>query len=440
MASGDTKTGQLLDALENGGDISNIVGCCNTNLQNYLIESIDSVNDAKEEIAEKGGTVGDTGLSGLASEIASIPTGGGNVPIGDYGKVAYYTKLSFVVENIMEMGCNAEVIDPSKLASFAEGGSVELLYEDGSWQVGWGGGDTYTTAEVESEIGVRITNIVDNFAEVHIQGTSDVDITSERKECTIDTLQDFGEFYTDSSSSVTLPNGDTIVPDQIVGYILGSEVTSIGDNFMNACSNFSSFDASLATGLTTIGNLFLANLHKLTGELSLPTVTSVGNQFLHYTHFTSIKLPNLVTAGDNFIAGTWIQSLPSLPHCTTIGDYFCVDCSYLTSATLSSIPLLETLGREAFEQCKILTTISLTGIPNITSIGQGFASYCNGTTNVSFPSSDISSCFQASDTKSFSASSTSSVSYTVGMATSGSSTNIKNKFPNKGTYPYRKWR
>lgn len=398
-----------------------------------------NLSAAKTAVTTAGGTVGDTGLAGLADEIASIPTGGGNVPIGDYGKVAYYTRLSFVIEDVMAMMCNAEVVDSSKLIPFVEGSSVDLMYEDGSWRVGWGG-DTYTTAEVESEIGVRITNIVDTFAEVRIQGTSGIDITSERKECTIDTLQDFGKFYTDSSSSIALPNGDTIVPSQIVDYILGSEVTSIGNYFLGGCSNLSSFDASLATGLTTIGNGFLSYLYKITGEISLPAVTSVGDYFLMDSHFTSVKLPNLVTAGNSFLTGTYIQAIPSLPHCTTIGGNFCNNCKCLESAGFSSIPLLETLGQNALVSCPNLKSISLTGMSNITSIGQNFAGYCYSLVSVGFPSNDISTCFQASDTTSFSAGSGSAISYLLGISATGTSTNIKNKFPSVAYYPYRKWR
>lgn len=42
---------------------------------------------AKSAVATKGGTVADTGLAGLASEIASIPTGGG--PLASYGSITY---------------------------------------------------------------------------------------------------------------------------------------------------------------------------------------------------------------------------------------------------------------------------------------------------------------------------------------------------------------
>lgn len=42
---------------------------------------------AKSAVTTKGGTVADTGLAGLASEIASIPSGGG--PLASYGTVTY---------------------------------------------------------------------------------------------------------------------------------------------------------------------------------------------------------------------------------------------------------------------------------------------------------------------------------------------------------------
>lgn len=42
---------------------------------------------AKTAVTTKGGTVGDTGLAGLATEIASIPSGGG--PLASYGTVTY---------------------------------------------------------------------------------------------------------------------------------------------------------------------------------------------------------------------------------------------------------------------------------------------------------------------------------------------------------------
>lgn len=45
-----------------------------------ILELNDAIQDAKTAVTTAGGTVGDTGLAGLAIEIASIPSGGGATP------------------------------------------------------------------------------------------------------------------------------------------------------------------------------------------------------------------------------------------------------------------------------------------------------------------------------------------------------------------------
>lgn len=118
MASGDTKTEALMNALENGGNIDGIAGCCNTNLQNYIIDSIDSVIDAKDAIQNKGGTVDyDAGLTSLPDEIATIPSGGA----GDWGTVTYDdngTDKTVTIQDAYEYstlysGSNATINDTS---------------------------------------------------------------------------------------------------------------------------------------------------------------------------------------------------------------------------------------------------------------------------------------------------------------------------------------
>ena len=50
MASGDTKTEALLNALGNGGDASAYRGCCNTKAQNYILDAIDRVQAVEDEV------------------------------------------------------------------------------------------------------------------------------------------------------------------------------------------------------------------------------------------------------------------------------------------------------------------------------------------------------------------------------------------------------
>lgn len=52
MASGDTKTEQMLGVLANGGDASQFVGCCNTKTQNYILGAIERVQEVEDEVEE----------------------------------------------------------------------------------------------------------------------------------------------------------------------------------------------------------------------------------------------------------------------------------------------------------------------------------------------------------------------------------------------------
>lgn len=52
MASGDTKTEQMLNVLANGGDASQFSGCCNTKTQDYILGAIDRIQSVEDEVDE----------------------------------------------------------------------------------------------------------------------------------------------------------------------------------------------------------------------------------------------------------------------------------------------------------------------------------------------------------------------------------------------------
>lgn len=52
MASGDTKTEQMLNVLGNGGDASQFRGCCNTKTQNYILDAIDRMDSIETEVED----------------------------------------------------------------------------------------------------------------------------------------------------------------------------------------------------------------------------------------------------------------------------------------------------------------------------------------------------------------------------------------------------
>lgn len=50
MASGDTKTEAMLNALANGGGSEQFRGCCNTKTQNYILGAIDRIQAVEDEV------------------------------------------------------------------------------------------------------------------------------------------------------------------------------------------------------------------------------------------------------------------------------------------------------------------------------------------------------------------------------------------------------
>lgn len=404
-----------------------------TDLQNNL-------QSAKNAVTTKGGTVGDTGLAGLATEIASIPAGGGPVPVGDYGKVTYYTAMTFVVEDIMAFGCEAEVVDAEKVAQFVEDDSVGLEY-DGTqelWSVGWEGEAQYTTAQLETEVGVRVTDIQGKHCEVEIRGTEGVDKSAGKKECSLDALADFEQFF--KTSGIALPNGDTIVSAQVSDFVLGSEITEIGDNFLSDSKSLVSFDCTLAENLETIGNNFLRSTNKLKDAIEFPLVTEVGDYFLFGSGVEVVKMPELDTVGNWFCASSRIQSIFDLSKLRSIGSDF---CSTSTIVAVQFPETIETIGNSCLMNCSSLTALRFSyNTSSLQSIGFGFAAGCSSLDTVAFPQvTDISGCFPSGDTGAFSGCQEKALIYLYGMSSSGVKAQVQAKYPNANSGGvFRKWR
>ena len=124
---------------------------------------------AKNAVTAKGGTVGDTGLAGLATEIANIPSGGGNFTCKtSYGRLWYapFTK-SWAITN--PDGCSV-TIDQVKFSAYVAtnplqdmGGDKQAYFEYDSEAGTWHSWEfetpveNITTAEMEEQLGLTIT-------------------------------------------------------------------------------------------------------------------------------------------------------------------------------------------------------------------------------------------------------------------------------------------
>lgn len=84
---------------------------------------------AKTAVTTKGGTVGDTGLAGLAAEIASIPSGGGTFSCKtDYGRF-WYVPWETVIAIEYSDGCSV-VVDNDKFTAYLENNPIRSFGGD----------------------------------------------------------------------------------------------------------------------------------------------------------------------------------------------------------------------------------------------------------------------------------------------------------------------
>lgn len=191
---------------------------------------------AKSAVTTKGGTVGDTGLAGLASEIATIPSGGGGA---NFGTVTYtpdsgQTFKTVTIQNVdeYEQLCvstptiGGETFDKGQITEVALGSSA--LYAPNDFLSNAGLLTSLTGTENLRVIGNSFLSQANNF-----------------------------------NQALDLRN-----------------VSTIGTNFLNYCTKFNK--TLTLSSLVSVGNYFMANCELFAQSLTLPSIfKSNGTYFMN---------------------------------------------------------------------------------------------------------------------------------------------------------------
>ncbi len=289
--------------------IASEITALNTNLQ-----------AAKNAVVAKGGTVGDTGLAGLASEIGTI-SGGGEEYVAPYGNLEYDGESRDWV--VLNADCYDGYIDESTMrianyqlwfewmdnahhlsdmyhdyafswASESEGGTVE-------WTVVWT--NEYGDQQTETLSGCTTEEDLEATTGIHIDWIVDEEGGEERKRCDF-TVEDHIELLNGQKGGIKYlyspldfynlwnPGVDDITGNQtylgidatlITKYTFGPDTPdTIPRGFLASCGNLEYIDLSRATNVTTIGSHFCEYMNKLKGPIEIPSsVTSIGSHFLN---------------------------------------------------------------------------------------------------------------------------------------------------------------
>ena len=233
-----------------------------------------NLSAAKTAVTTKGGTVGDTGLAGLADEIATIPSGGSPA---NYGSITYldgndveqtltlaneddFIELSVGNANTTLIFNNTSVAK-NKITSVTVADGVQYLPDGFCW-----GCTALTSATLPSTIHYIGTKVFTSCSALN----SALTLTNVKY-----IGDEFLEAATAYNKSISLPNVDRIGSYFLDGcsafnssITLNDNMKTIGLRFMNTCSKFAQ-PLSIPSGLEQpIQTRFMYNCKSFTGPLA----------------------------------------------------------------------------------------------------------------------------------------------------------------------------
>ena len=280
---------------------------------------------AKDAVTAKGGTVGDTGLAGLASEIATIPSGGGSTP-SEWGRVWFKAfDADWAISN--EYNCEISIDDKSALINFLYGGNtiflnyqydIQFETQDGgeTWTLVNGG--EYGTQVMLQDIGLS-GSIIDpgDYASFYIEyAYTSYPSEVSMLELTENMFSTMGpENFTTSSAGTEIHFGGIVIPSTfITKFEVGTEVTALPNSFLIEAFNLTELDLSHAESLTTIGEAFMSQCSTFNQNITIPsTVTSIGplfmwgcNQMVSTVNVGSIPATAIASNNNTFSVGNTI--------------------------------------------------------------------------------------------------------------------------------------
>ena len=329
---------------------------------------------AKAAITADGGTVGDTGLAGLSTEIGTIPSGGEEVVVveSSYGVLRYYSGMASEFAIDQYQGCDVTVSNNTTFQSFMTTNFTGFDNVQCQYRMSYPGVDEWrfsafnmdtmqevtvdvATADMPATAGLTVTPYED-WATIQIHYATVVDTTSAVNAVVLSSQSEYEKLYWTMSEHKTIEGIDMIpervegfffgnVPTSVPNYFLGytpnlkhlskmpSQYTTIGNNFLGGSGYVGEGFNIVGDYVTTIGTGFISganqsaeNRPQFNSPITLTRVTSVGENFLSYNDVfnSSVDLGVLQTIGNSFFT-----SLTAFDKDITVPSTLVIDRQYL---------------------------------------------------------------------------------------------------------------
>ena len=333
-------------------------------------------------IIEDGVTsIGDWVFRGCSS-LTSVTIGNSVTSIGDHAFYECSSLTSVTIPNsVTSIGYSA-FTNCYSLTSVTIGNGVTSIGDDAFW-----GCSSLTSVTINSNAIMSKTysgsqNLKHVFGAQVMQYIIGNDVTS---------IGGNAFYYCSSLTSVTIPNSVTNIGESaftgcssLTSVTIPNSVASIGDGAFRYCSSLTS--VTIGNSVTSIGGNAFYYCSSLTSITIPNSVTSIGQEaFRGCSSLTSVTIPNSVTsigeAAFSFCSNLTSITIPNSVTSIEKGAFY--GCSSLTSVTIPNS--VTSIGTYAFSGCSSLTSVT---IPNsVTSIGGNAFYYCSSLTSITIPNS-----------------------------------------------------
>ena len=332
---------------------------------------------AKTAVTNKGGTVGDTGLAGLASEIATIPSGGEYIaPYGNLYYQEYYTEWYANVIDC-EDGEITVTLDQDTFLEYVVYNSdidssyiyINVVYDangSGVWELSYnkygGSSKVFGTYSDETDLYQSTgINVAWTLYDPNTESKQYAQIDIEFRLQTLSRVDQQGNAI--PAGVLYIMDADMfnqmLVPHKPTTPMLNTAYQSqnvLGENIpIYSCCKF----VFGANAPATIPDNFLKGALYIKGDMVIPSgVTTIGQNFLQDTGVNSVTVPSSVTSvGTNFLKGC--NSLTALEVNTNNSptDIYSVSATTTSAAAYTHGVIVTGTGQ----------TTWMTNLPNSTS-------------------------------------------------------------------------